>query len=228
MIQFNLLPDVKLEYIRARRTKHSVLLIASLVAGASLSVMIILFLAVNGLQKKHLSDINKDIKTYTKKLESTTDLGKVLTIQNQLKSLPALHNQKPVTSRLFVYISQIIPAQISIASMDVDYAAHTMQFEGSADSLATVNTFVDTLKFTTYSTKDGSITAKNAFSSVVLSSFSRSDKEANYTVTLTFNQDIFDSSKDVIMTVPPGKITTRSETEKPADLFKPADQKVTP
>lgn len=43
MIQFNLLPDVKLEYIKANRAKHTVVVAASVTAAAALGIFILLF-----------------------------------------------------------------------------------------------------------------------------------------------------------------------------------------
>ncbi len=220
MVQFNLLPDVKLAYVHARRSKQMVIVVAGLAAAASLFILILLCLVVYGIQKKHLSDVNKDIKASTKQLKDTKDLDKILTIQNQLNSLPALHAQKPVTSRLFGYLAQITPAQVSISSINVDFTAHSMQISGTADNIVTINTFVDTLKFTTYATT-GSTQEPKAFSDVVLSSFGiGSPTSSSYAVSFSFNADIFDSSKAVALTVPQGKITTRSEIAKPTDLFK--------
>ena len=220
MVQFNLLPDVKLHYVRARHLQRSIIAIAGLATAAALFVLILMVLVVHVFQKKHLSDVNNDIKKYTTQLKSTPELTKILTIQNQLNSLSALHGQKPVTSRLYGYVGQITPAKVSITKLDVDFDQHTIEIGGTADSLATVNIFVDTLKFTTFSTPEGANTLNNAFSSVVLNSFAKSEKDATYTIKLNFDTAIFDSSKTVVLTVPPGKITTRSETEKPADLFK--------
>ncbi|HSX53646.1 MAG TPA: hypothetical protein VLF90_04805 [Patescibacteria group bacterium] len=220
MVQFNLLPDVKLAYVKARRSKQMIVLIAGLVAAGSLFILVLLFLVVFGVQKKHLNDVNKDIATYTKQLKNTKDLDKILTIQNQLNSLPALHAQKPVTSRLFGYLGQITPAQVSISSVNVNFASHTMLISGSADNIVTINTFVDTLKFTTYTTT-GNAQESHAFSDVVLSSFSIANStNSSYAVSFSFDAPIFDSSKGVVLNVPAGKITTRSETAKPTDLFK--------
>jgi hypothetical protein len=220
MVQFNLLPDIKMNYIKARRTKHMVLLFASLAAIASLSIMILLLVVVDGLQKKHLSDVNNDIKTSISTLKNTKDLTKILTIQNQLKTLPKLDNQKPVTSLLYGYLGQIIPAQININNLTVDFTKDTMTFTGTADSLDRINIFVDTLKFTTYSTQDNQNSQNNAFSGVVLASFARSTSNATYSINTSFNPAIFDSSKKITLTVPPNKITTRSQTDQPsASLF---------
>lgn len=223
MIQFNLLPDVKQQYIKAKNLKRTAVVISMIVAASALFIFVLLFTTVNILQKKHLSDLSKDIKTQTATLKNTPDLDKVLTIQNQLKSLPDLHNQKPVVSRLFTYIAQLTPAKINIGKLDVDFDAKTINITGTADALSSVNQFVDTMKFTTYAYPTGDTAGTNtsgkAFTGVVLGSFGRTDKDATYQISLSFDPLIFDSSKNITLTVP--KITsTRSETEKPTDLFK--------
>jgi Tfp pilus assembly protein PilN len=217
MIQFNLLPDVKLEYIKARRSKRMVLLVSGGVAAFAFLMFVVLFLAVNVFQPKHISDLNKDIAKYTATLKAVPNLDKILTVQNQLGSLTALHDQKPTTSRLIDYLGQMTPAQATIASAKLDYADNSLTLSGNADSLATVNKFVDTLKFTTY-TVDGSTTSKNAFSNVVLGTFANSDKGSSYVISLKVDPVIFDGTKQVTLTTPK-IISTRSETDKPGDLF---------
>ncbi len=219
MIQFNLLPSVKLEYVKARRNKRVTLLVAVLAAGVSLAIMIMLFFGVQVLQKKYSSDLSTDIKAESAKLENTPELNKILTIQNQLASLPALHDQKPVATRLLGYVKQVTPAKVSIAKMDIDFSEQTIKITGSADAISTVNTFVDTLKFTTYKTEDAK--TGSAFSAVVLSSFGKDEKGAKYEITFKYDTIIFSNASPVALTVPPGKITTRSETEKPEALFQP-------
>jgi len=216
MIQFNLLPDVKLEYIKAKRTKRTAILSSVALCGISFTVLVLLFLSVNILQKKHLSDLNKDINTYSSQLSNTQDLNKILTIQNQLASLPALHDQKAVASRLFGFLTQITPAQATISKFDIDFTANTMTISGSADSLSTVNKYADTLKFTNYKTADGK--QNSAFSNVVLTTFSHDNNTSTYELNLKFDPVIFDNAQDVTLTTPK-IISTRSETEKPTDLF---------
>jgi len=217
MIQFNLLPDIKLQFVRAKRQKRNVIVISAFAGAASL-VILILLVAINAVQKKHLGDVNKDISKYTSEIKAIPEIDKVLTVQNQLKALPDLHNKKPVTSRIFGYLTQITPAKVSIASLEVSFDANTMTITGSTDNLTTVNKFVDTLKFTTY-TAEGDTNALKPFSEVVLSNFGRTDKDASYSITLKFDSSIFNSAKKITLTVPK-IITTRSETEKPGDLFK--------
>lgn len=230
MIQFNLLPDIKLEYIKAQRTKRTVIFLSTIIAGAALALFIMLFLLVNVAQKQHLGNLQEDIDTSKKTLEQQPELGKILTIQNQLNSITGLHEQKPVASRVYTYIHQITPTEATIATLTVNFAEQTIQIEGNADSLAVVNKYVDTLKFTTFNASpfddnSNSETKSNAqaFSEVVLSEFSvdgtgqsGGKKPASYTIQLKYDPIIFSDASKVELIVPAGKITTRSETEKPS------------
>lgn len=217
MIQFNLLPDVKLEYIKTQRTKHFVISTSILAAAASLAVFAVLVLTVNVWQKKTISDYSKDIKTTSDNLRATPDLNKILTVQNQLASLSSLHESKPVTSRLFSYLGQVTPTNATISDMTADFSASTLSITGNAPSLDVVNTFTDGLKFTKYQVS-GSEDKTNAFSNVVLSSFGRTAEGASYTITLSFDPQIFSNANNVKLLVP-NIVTTRSVIEQPTVLF---------
>ncbi len=223
MIQVNLLPNIKQEFVKSRRNKRLVVLGSSFLAAASLIVLILLFVVVQFVQHRYANDLSKDIASENSKLQAIPDLNKILTIQNQLDSLTSLHDQKPVVTRLPGYIKAITPAKVSIATLAVDLQANTINITGSADSVSTINKFVDTLKFTTYKSSDGSDT--NAFSSVVLTSFGNNEKGSSYEITFLFDPIIFSSEATVKLNVPANKITTRSETEKPEALFQPLPSK---
>jgi hypothetical protein len=214
MIQFNLLPDVKVAYIKAKKAKRIVVVIAALSVAISLTLLI-LMISATAFQKHHINDLNKDIKTLETSLNGTQDLAKILTIQSQLNSLPALYAQRPVTSRLYSYIQATTPSQISMSKIDLEFGTTSLTIQGTADTLETVNRYIDTLKFTTY-TVTGSTSKVNAFSQVVLTSFNRDSKTATYTISFLFDPAIFDGSKVVTLDVPK-TITTRSETELPGN-----------
>jgi len=148
--------------------------------------------AVNVVQKKSLSDLDADISKYSKQLKDTKDLDKILTVQNQLTTLTGLHNDKPVTSRLFTYVSELTPSQARLNLLTIDFASNTMTIGGEAPSLDTVSVYTDTLKGTTYSAK-GITDSPNAFSDVVLTAFARTQAGATFTITCSFKPDIFDS-----------------------------------
>jgi Tfp pilus assembly protein PilN len=223
MTQLNLLPDVKLEYIKAQRSRRLVLSVAVLVSVAAI-VLLLLLLSVDGLQKKHLSDLNRDISNETSQLQNKPNINQILTVQNQLESLTSLHASKPAASRLFDYLNEVTPAQVSINSFTTDFTQQTATITGTADALSSVNKYVDTLKYTTYTT-DAQSGNKPAFSNVVLSSFAinsgskDSTQAVNYTITLSYDKNIFDITQKINLTVP-SLITTRSGLQQPTDLFK--------
>jgi Tfp pilus assembly protein PilN len=200
MIQFNLLPDVKLEYVKAQRSKHLLTVISTLVSIAAVALLIVSIVSVDVVQKKSLSDLNSDIKRYSTQLKSVKDLDKILTVQDQLGTLTTLHDQKPVASRMFAYISQVVPQQVDLDKLTLDYTAGTLTFGGTAPTIDAVSTFTDTLKATTYKTDAN--TKGHAFSGVVLGSFSRDEKGASFTITCTFDPVIFNSQDAVTLKVP--------------------------
>jgi Tfp pilus assembly protein PilN len=208
MIQFNLLPDIKIQYLKARRQKHLVMLGSTVVVIFSVAVLAILITVVFGLQKKNISDLSRDINSKSSQLQGTQNLSRMLTVQNQLTSLTALHDNKPVVTRLYSFITQVTPASASISRLDIDFQKNTISMTGAADSLSTINSFTDALKFATYHTVVNSKVEKPSFSAVVLSTFSRSDKGASYTITLSFDPALFSEQSDVVLTVP--NVTTRS------------------
>jgi Tfp pilus assembly protein PilN len=199
MIQFNLLPDVKQEYIKTQRIKRLVIGISFLASIAALVVFLILVSTVYLVQRKSISDLSRDIKTDSAQLESKPNIADILTVQGQLTSLSLLNAKKPSASRLFGYLSQLTPTQATISDLQIDFAQNTVTINGNAPSLDVVNTFVDGLKYTNYSLQ-GDTTSTKAFSSVVLASFSRSTK-ATYSITLVFDPTIFNNAKNVSLTI---------------------------
>ena len=228
--QLNLLPDVKMEYIKAQRSRRLAVSIALLVSAVAITLLVLL-IAAEGLQKKHLSDLSKDITANSSKLQKKPQITKILTVQNQLESLTTLHTAKPAASRMFNYLNEITPAQLDITDFKADFTLQTESITGTADALSSVNQYVDTLKFTTYTTKDDP-TAKPAFSNVVLSNFSLSNQSqvnghpAGYTITLSYDKTIFDITKQVNFSVP-SVTTTRLGVSQPLDLFQATPTPVT-
>ena len=222
MIELNLLPDIKLEYIKAERSRRLILSIAVLVSAAAIASLV-LILILSGLQKKHLSDLNRDINSESQQLKNEPSINQILTVQNQLESLTALHNSKPAVSRLFGYLDQVTPAKVSIDNFSIDFTKMTISISGSSDTISSINQYVDTLKFTTYTTGSNTSPTK-AFSNVVLTSFSvgtssaPSGSQASYSINMSYDTNIFDNTQKVTLTVP-NTVTTRSAQAQPGDLF---------
>lgn len=234
MIQFNLLPDVKIEYLKARYRQRIAVSVSIVVSSFFLVVLVLLIVFVKVAQPHQMSSVSKDIENQTKEINKVEDLNKILTVQNQLKSLPELHDNKAITSRLFDYLKQVTPAQSTISDVTLDLEAGTLSIQGNADSLSTVNKFADTLKFTTFKSAGADKKEGDAFNNVVLSDFTVSgstgqpqqqNKAVSYTLNFSFDPTIFQNVKndegklaEVTLTVP-NKITTRSTLGQPSVLF---------
>ncbi len=236
MIQFNLLPDVKLEYIKAKYKRRVIAFFGIVISSAFLVVFIMMFIHVKVTQETHLSNLDGDIKDGVAELRKNEDLDKILTIQSQLGILPDLHGDKVMVSRLFDYLTQLTPNDANISSVELDVESKKIIIKGSANSPQTVNQFVDTIKFTEFKLTGDEPKEGRAFNSVVLNEFTISEEGSgtqsadaiSYEIEFIYDEAIFmdtavegkPTQNSVKLTVPK-TITTRSETEKPSALFKP-------
>ena len=225
-VQFNLLPSVKLDYIRATTTRNRVTQLAIVVSAASLALLLVMVVFVEAIQKKQLSDAAGQITSTTNTIQSQPEITKILTVQNQLTTLVTLHSQKHITSRLFDYLVQLTPATVNLSRLSIDNSKNTIAIDGTADSAASVNQFADTLKFTQF-TIGKDTTTHPAFSSVVVSNFNISTSNVSYSLSLNFDPDLFSNNlKDSSGTlaaptlVVPNQTTTRSALSDPNSLFK--------
>lgn len=220
MIQLNMLPDVKIEFMRLSRIKRLVISVTVVIIAISAIVLISLISLVYGVQRSNLNNLDSSITKYKNQIVGTPNLNKILTIQNQLNSLPNLENQKPVVPRLFGYIQQLTPVNVTINNLTIDFNAHTFQINGNSNGIYTVDQFVDTLKFSTYTTSPTS-PSLNVFSNVVLSSFGLQTGTASYSISVNYDPNIFSSSYDNVQLTIPSETSTRSVTEQPnLQLFK--------
>ncbi len=241
MIQFNLLPDVKVEFIKTRRRKRLIVFVSVVSSAATFTIFLLLLLFVRVNQPKNMRDLNKDIKDNVSKIQAVEDIDKILTIQNQLNSLPGLHDKKVLDSRVVDYLTRLTPAQATVSDVTADFDAHKITIKGNADTLITVNKFVDTLKFTDYNVNNTANTSGRAFKDVVLQTFTVStvtgtaaSKAVSYELSFSFEPVIFsiipdakDPTQQVFLNVP-NIISTRSATESPASLFSPQPSKAQP
>jgi Tfp pilus assembly protein PilN len=215
-LQFNLLPDVKQEYLKTQKTKRTV--ITSSFIASSIAFFILLFMMTNVyvVNKKKLSDADKKISDYTNQITSIPKLNEILTVQHQLNSLSSLHQNKHVVSRIYDFLPDVTPTKVHLGKVDVDFALNTMTIQGTSDSQKTINTFIDTLKFTTYMV-DNQDTGKKAFPTVIERQFGINDEGATYEISIQFDPALFAFSQKVSLKVPQGLSTTRSIINDPTN-----------
>lgn len=92
MIQINLLPSIKAEYVKAQRTKRTVITISIIAVAVSLGVVGLLASVAYGTQQLQLNNLKNDIAKSEQNIKDVKDLDKILTIQNQLLHSPHCMN----------------------------------------------------------------------------------------------------------------------------------------
>lgn len=148
MIEINLIPDVKQELIKAQRTRAAVIsasIIASIVAG---SVVVLLVLYVFGVQTVRSSYLDGQIKEGASDLAEVEDLSKILTIQNQLAKVDALHADKNISSRMFDVLAAVTPTgdnRAEFSQVTVNAEEGTIRLEGQTRGYDTMEIFKKTL-----------------------------------------------------------------------------------
>jgi Tfp pilus assembly protein PilN len=216
-VQFNLLPDVKMHSVKIEHSRKLIITVAALVSAVCLALFFILLFSVDVVQKKQLNDADKQVTVAIAKINSIPNLNKILTINNQLSSLTTLHKNKHITSRLFGYLTQVTPTSVQISSINLDLSQNKMTITGTSDSHHSVNTFIDTLKFTSF--KSSSQDSNHvAFPSVVETSFSVAPPKVSYSVDLTFDPTLFsNSSPQAPNLIVPQLTSTRSAIDDPSN-----------
>lgn len=149
MIEINLIPDVKQELLHTQRMRAvvtSISIIASIIAGAVVTVLI---LYVFAFQTGRNLLLDRDIDTASKKIQQVEDLDKTLTIQNQLKEINNINASKNIDSRLYDVIAAVTPstpndAQFSLLA--VEHETGTIRLEGQTRDYGTMETFKKTLE----------------------------------------------------------------------------------
>ncbi len=221
MIEFNLLPDIKQQYLKAKRLKKIIIFIVVVISTLSLVLFAFSYWYVYFNQKNNIKNLNNEITSSIRHIKGNPNLNKILTIQNQLNSLPNILSQSPKVSRIFNFMAELTPANATISDLTINLSSNSISINGGADSLNTVNQFVDTLKYAKYN--NGSSKNNVPFSSVTLASFSYSSSASSTTpaqFTITFNYDptLFNNT-DNIQLVVPNITTTRSILNQPKILF---------
>jgi hypothetical protein len=225
MIQFNLLPDIKKEYINAKKSKALIIGVSALTSAGSIGLIILLFLYVFVVQQLQTSMVTTDIKKKSDTLNGIQDLSKYLTIQSQLASLPSLHDQKGAYMRLFSFLPLLNPGDpnnIKLSNLQLLASDKTIVFTGTTATFQGLNIFADSLRNAEVSYKEpGATTVKKdkMFDSTYVQSSVLSRVSGglvvSFSIRTVYRDYVFDiRNSDVNASVPNIK-TTQSITESP-------------
>lgn len=101
MIQINLIPDVKLELIRAQKQRNIIISVATLVTIVAMGLVVVTALYVFVVQFAREGFVDNNIEKNVKELKGIDEIDKIVTIQNQLSQIDQTHSSKALTSRIF-------------------------------------------------------------------------------------------------------------------------------
>lgn len=178
MIEVNLIPDVKLELIKAQKIRNKVISITALIGLVSVATVVALAFYVFGVQALRGSLSDTAINNHMNDLKKVEDLDKTLTIQNQLVKITGLNKSKKVSSRLFDLLNSVIPPSpndIQISVINVDTAGSVIKLEGQAlNSYPAVEIFKKTLEnaILDYRDQDGQTRQIKLIDDIVISNTS--------------------------------------------------------
>src|SRR6266496_1589515 len=224
MIQLNLLPDIKKEYINAQKTRALVVSASIIITLAAVGLSVLLFIYVTFLQQFQITLATNDIKSREQQLNGVQDLSKYLTIQNQLAALPDLHANKGIYSRLLMFLPVLNPTapnNIALTKLQVAMADKQVIFTGSTATFESLNVFVDTLRNAQANFKDesGMQQTPKIFDSVAVqnSGLDRGNgkQRVSFTVIATYDEQVFDAKNTDVSASVPNIKTTQSVTESP-------------
>ena len=214
MIQVNLIPDLKAEFLKAQRNKRVAISIATLVAAAFVAVVVLLFIYVNVVQKEHTDNLTEEIGGLVSDFQAAQDLDKIVTVQKQLEALPILHDEKPLISRLASFLTVITPEEVEFRSIDLSFESGRINMTGTAETVADANKFVNTVKGARYILPDDPENPITPFTNVILSAIGSGDDGTNFVLDYDFDAQLFLNHDDLTLIVEEGN-STLSETQRP-------------
>lgn len=231
MIQLNLLPDIKIQYQKARRTQAKVVSGAILVSIVSIGAVVLAGMWVYAVQGIYKSQLEKGIDRKYTELSAIKDIDKYVTVQNQLKNISGLHAQKVIMSRTFDVVSKLnpkAPNNVRISTINIDTATNTMMIDGQTDSYTGLETFRDTLKnasvnYTTKGEDSAGMVTEPLFTPEAVAILTQGVGKTtegkvlvSFKISVQYNPKVFARDSDNVSITVPNKETTQSKEDAPS------------
>lgn len=250
MISVNLLPIERKN--KASQQKAKVLMTSALyiVATTLAAVTVVLFFITQVTQQSRIDSLKEDTDIAINSIneEGDENINKLLTLQSQLESIPTLHENKAVSSRLFGYLDKLVPTNVTLTDVTVGYsgseagavdgATDSVEISGLTTDYNGLNIFVDIIKNAEFnaasiSEPDVEINSNNslftkAFSNVKTLSASSGGSGLQFTLSFNYRRELFMFTVGDINFRIPNIKTSVSEQERPTKLFteKPEETEV--
>lgn len=206
MIEINLIPDVKQQYIKAKQARTMVISGAIIVGIVSVGLVVLLAVYLFGVQTLRSTLADNNITKNEKTLKEVPDLDKMLTIQSQLSSLKSLHDQENITSRVFDLLAAINPAapnQVTFSNVKFDATNGIVHVDGQASNgFVAADALKKTIQATKFNYKDGKETSDALVAKdVIISNLSYGEdatgkKVLRFSIDLTYDPQLFLASTE--------------------------------
>jgi hypothetical protein len=169
MLQLNLLPDVKKEFLKAQRQRNLVMTscILSILVAGGIALALGLFLIGQQVEKNiQMGYVERD-KDVIEEAQEKRQLNEYLTIQNQLSQVDSLKESQLIYSRLFDFLQQLNPAEpngVELSSVRIASSSSlvgaagaegagagggSIELRGMTANFASLDVYKTTLAFTT-------------------------------------------------------------------------------
>lgn len=137
-LEINLVPDIKNDMIKALKLRNLTIFACIVVAIGSVAVSLF-FATIAGGQQAIVDSKKTTIANLSEKVDSYSDLGKFLTIKNQLSGLSEIADNKNMLSRLFNVLSALMPKgndsiKISELTVNLGSSPATIAFDAQANA----------------------------------------------------------------------------------------------
>lgn len=125
MIQINLLPDVKLEFIRMRRMRRLVIMIGIVVVSVSIIITSLVTFNFYSVKQATIKTQGKQIEDAIGAIRTEENLQKILTAKQSIATLNEIHKEKWVAGNTIFYINDILLDEVGLDGYSFDFNANT-------------------------------------------------------------------------------------------------------
>ena len=198
MIQVNLLPDVKREYLHAQQMKHTFTVISILATLTAVILAGILFAYVQFVQPRHRANLQKDIDTGIQELKNKPDGVEMVTVQGVLEQIPGLQDKKMISSKLFDYLVEFTPRDVSYGEVKLDLDTGTLSLSGQTTTLERANVLANNLKSAQFNySLEGKQQNLKPFSNIIFTSLGKTQdatdsRSVGFEISFQIDKKLFD------------------------------------
>lgn len=192
MININLLPNSRLDKIKAAKRQRSISAFTVIAIVIGMAIPVILLIIWLG-QKGVIVLTQRSIDRQTEELGKVENLDRILTVQNQLNALPVLNQQRLYQSTFLALLPKLLPANVSLTEIGI-VENGTVRVVGAAPSASPIEDFIAIVKRTELFKENE---FRLAFASVVPNNITPSSEgESTFEVVFTIDPVLLQRSFD--------------------------------